>query len=80
MTRQPRSTLDRYRADSPKLQRRLVTLDEAGEHAGCSRYTIRRRVADGTLTGYRFGPRLIRVDLDELDALLRPVPTSGPAA
>lgn len=49
-------------------------------HAGVSQKTIRRRIADGTLTGYRMGPRLIRVDLNELDALLRPIPTAGDAA
>lgn len=60
-------------------QRRLASLDEAAEYARTSRYTIRRRVADGTLTGYRFGPRRILVDLDELDAKLRPIPTAGVA-
>ena len=30
-------------------------------------------------TGYRVGPRLIKVDLNELDAMARPIPTArGP--
>ncbi len=47
--------------------RRLALIAEAGYYAGTSARTIRRRIADGTLTGYRFGPRMIRVDMDELD-------------
>ncbi len=40
--------------------------------------TLRRYIASGRLTGYRVGPRLVRVDLNELDANLRPiVPPNG---
>ena len=57
-------------------QRQLVTLAVAADHAAVSDKTIRRRIADGSLTGYRMGPRLIRVDLNELDALLAPIPAT----
>jgi len=60
--------------------RRLAALSAAAEYGACSEKTIRRRIADGTLTGYRMGPRLIRVDLNELDEILRPIPTAGDAA
>jgi excisionase family DNA binding protein len=60
--------------EPPTKSRRLATLDEAGEYAGCDPRTIRRRIADGSITGYRLGPRSIRVDLNELDAMLRPIP------
>lgn len=56
--------------------RRLVTLEDAAEYAWVSPKTIRRRIADGTLTGYRLGPRLLRVDLNELDATFRPIPVA----
>lgn len=59
---------------------RLATLAAAAEYASCSTKTLRRRVADGTLTGYRFGPRALRIDLDELDDALRPIPTAGSGA
>ena len=59
--------------------RRLVPLAQASVYAACSTKTLRRRIADGSLTGYRMGPRLIRVDLDELDQLLSRIPTSGGA-
>ncbi|OYO07882.1 DNA-binding protein [Enemella evansiae] len=58
-------------------QAQLVSQQVAAAHAGVSVDTIRRRIADGSLTGYRFGKRMIRVDLNELDALLRPIPTVG---
>lgn len=53
----------------------LVSLREAAEYTSTCTRTIRRRIADGTLTGYRVGPRLVRVDLNELESLLlRPIP------
>ena len=50
-------------------------LATAARRLHCSTRTIRRRISDGSLTGYRFGPRLIRVSVAEVDALLSPVPT-----
>lgn len=58
-------------------RRVLAPIQVAAEHGACSPRTIRRRIADGSLTGYRMGPRLIRVDLNELDAMLQPIPTAG---
>lgn len=60
-----------------KTVRRLVAIQTAADYAQVHPRTIRRRIADGCLTGYRFGPRVIRIDLDELDATLRPIPTAG---
>ena len=54
---------------------RFGPLDAAAAALGCSTKTIRRYIADGRLTGYRMGPRLIRVDMAEVDALLSPIPT-----
>jgi excisionase family DNA binding protein len=63
------------------LGRKLASVIEAGEMVGCSGRTIRRMVARGAITGYRLpGSRLLRVDLNELDAKLREVPTAGNAA
>ncbi|GFZ89921.1 helix-turn-helix domain-containing protein [Nesterenkonia alkaliphila] len=54
---------------------RLVSLAEAAEQFGVSVKTLRRRIADGTVHGYRVG-RLIRVDLDELhERLLVEIPS-----
>jgi excisionase family DNA binding protein len=57
--------------------RRYISIDQAADHLEVNPRTVRRRIADGTLTGYRFGPRLIRLDPAEVDALLRPIPTGG---
>lgn len=57
--------------------RRLVPLAGAAEYASVHPRTLRRRIADGSLTGYRLGPRVIRVDLNEIDQLLAPVPVGG---
>ncbi|UQB74694.1 helix-turn-helix domain-containing protein [Rhodococcus ruber] len=56
-----------------KSQRRLATIPQAADEYGVCTKTIRRYIAAGRITGYRFGPRMIRVDLDEIDALLRPM-------
>lgn len=54
-----------------------ISIAQAAERAGVSRDTIRRRIADGSLPAYRMGPRLIRLDPADVDALLRPVPAAG---
>jgi excisionase family DNA binding protein len=56
--------------------RRLVGLAVAAEYADVSTRTLRRYISHGRLTGYRVGPRLIKVDLNELDAMARPIPTA----
>lgn len=56
---------------------RLASIQQAAEYAACNPKTIRRYIAAGRITGYRMGQRMIRVDLNDLDALLRPIPTAG---
>jgi len=62
--------------------RRLVSIADAADYVAISTKSIRRRIACGDLAAYRVGPRLVRVDVAELDAMLRPIPTasSGDAA
>lgn len=52
--------------------RNYATLKQAAEYLGVTDRTIRQMIADGRLTGYRNGPRLIRVDLNEIDAVMEP--------
>ena len=53
----------------------LVSLVVAAESLGVSVKTIRRRISDGTVRGYRVW-RLIRVDMDELrKSLVVEIPT-----
>lgn len=57
-----------------KNPRRLAPLVPASEYSRLSVKTLRRRIADGTITGYRAGPKLSMVDLDEIDgAPIRPI-------
>lgn len=58
----------------------FAAVQEAAVFLGVHPRTIRRRIADGTITAYRFGPRILRVDLDEVEAALRPIPTASGAA
>jgi excisionase family DNA binding protein len=54
---------------------RLASLDDAAKRFDVSTKTIRRYIAAGRLTGYRVGPRLVKVDLAECDrVLLSPIP------
>lgn len=53
--------------------KRLASLQDAGAHAGVHHKTIRRWISEGRIHGYRLGARFIRVDLDEIDAMLTPI-------
>lgn len=67
-------------APQPLPQRRLAAVQDGASYAGVSTKTIRRWIANGVLPGYRMGPRLLKVDLNDLDALARRIPTAGDAA
>lgn len=59
------------RADQPEL----ASLDFAAAYLNLHPRTLRRWVSSGRITGYRVG-RLMRVDLREIYALARPIPTA----
>jgi excisionase family DNA binding protein len=52
--------------------RRYAKLKDAAEYLGVTDRTVRTMIADGRLTGYRSGTRIVRVDLDEIDAAMKP--------
>jgi excisionase family DNA binding protein len=56
----------------PVVQRRYARLKEAAEYLDVTDRTVRQMIADGRLTGYRSGSRLVRVDLNEIDAAMTP--------
>lgn len=56
-----------------KSQLRLASIPVAAETADVSTKTIRRYIAAGRIHAYRVGPKLIKVDLDELLASFQPV-------
>lgn len=53
--------------------RRWASIQEAADYLGVTDRTIRTMISDGRLDGYRNGRRLIRLDLNEVDAAMRPV-------
>jgi len=49
---------------------RKVSLQEVADEYGLCTRTIRNYIAQGLLTAYRVGPRVIRLDPDEVHAQL----------
>lgn len=54
---------------STQSNKRWASADTAAKHMGSSRKTVDRMCADGKLTRYKIGGRVL-IDLDELDALI----------
>ena len=50
--------------------RRYARISEAAEYLKVTDRCIRSMIADGRIKGYRSGTRLVRVDLNEIDAHL----------
>lgn len=63
----------------PSTTQRYADLATAAEYLSVTPKTIRRMISRGELTGYRIGPRTLRVDLNEVQALARPIPTVATA-
>lgn len=66
-------------AQRPPRQLQLVSIDVAAERLNVNSRSVRRWIADGRIPGYRVG-RLLKVDLAEVDAFVRPVPVATAAA
>ena len=56
---------------------RFVSQEDAAARWGVSVDTIRRLIRTGKIAGYRLNGRIIRVDVAEVDAAFKPIPTSG---
>jgi excisionase family DNA binding protein len=52
--------------------RAYVSINDAAEYLGVTTRTIRQMIADGRLCGYRSGPRLVRLRLNEIDEAMKP--------
>ena len=53
-----------------------VSIAAAADHYDVSQQTVRRWISSGKIHAYRVEPRLIRVDLDEIEAkIIHTVPT-----
>lgn len=60
-------------ATSRRDRGRRVRLKAGAQHANACDKTIRNWIKAGLITGYRIGPKLLEVDLDEIDRIIRPV-------
>jgi excisionase family DNA binding protein len=56
-----------------------ISLDAAADELGISKRSLRRLISKGELPAYRIGslPQVVRVDRDELAAVLQPVVPNG---
>lgn len=63
---------------TPSPAQPLISISEAARRYSISPKSIRRRIAEGTIRGYRTGPKLIRVDPAEIEAkMISAVPIGG---
>lgn len=64
----PKST-----STSPAI-RRWASVKQAAEYVGIDDpRTVRKWIAEGRITGYKLNERVLRVDLNEIDAAMTPV-------
>lgn len=64
-----------------KTGQRWVPIDQASEYFSLSHDTVRRMISRGEIEAKRFGPRLIRVNLESIEAAATPLQyVSGDAA
>ncbi|MEV0292592.1 helix-turn-helix domain-containing protein [Nocardia sp. NPDC050710] len=69
----------RYESDKSSPTGQLISLREAAVLAEVSSKTVRRWISHGRLRAYRMGPRLLRVERNELLGVAKPVPAAfGP--
>lgn len=61
---------------SQASRRQYESIGDAAGHVAVSTKTVRRWIASGQLAGYRAGPRLLRVDPDDLDRMFTLIPTA----
>lgn len=54
-----------------------LTLDEVADELRMSKRAVRRLISHGELRAYRIGKGVIRVDQDDVEAALKPIPASG---
>jgi excisionase family DNA binding protein len=60
-------------ADATLASRRAVSLQWGATYLGVSADTLRRKIASGELPAFRLGYHMVRVYVDDLDALKTPV-------
>lgn len=62
------------------MPKELVSISATARSVGVSERTVRRWISQGLIPGHRVGPKLIRVDPADVEAMLHRIPTADPAA
>jgi excisionase family DNA binding protein len=62
------------RSRKSRKMARYVPIRKAEGRYSVNWITFRRWINEGKITGYRLGDRLIRVDFDEIDEFMKPMP------
>lgn len=62
-------TKRRYTKPRPDITPAYFDVAEAAKYLNVSQKTVRRLINSGELTGYRYGPRVLRVKISDLDAI-----------
>lgn len=57
-----------------ETRRRLVPVEQFAEYFHVSERTAWSMIEDGEITAYRIRSKIVRVDLNEVDAALTPIP------
>jgi excisionase family DNA binding protein len=60
----------RHPDDALPAPRRWATIKETAAYLRVVDRTVRQMIADGRLVGYYLGPRVVRLDLDQVDAAM----------
>ena len=68
------------RQPEPLPKPRYALFGEAVDYAKVPKNTMRDWIRRGLLPAYRIGPRLLQVDLNDIDRMRRRVPTAEPPA
>lgn len=59
-------------SEDAALQRRWATMQQTADYMSVTVRTVREWIAQNRITGYRINARVIRVDLNEVDAAFEP--------
>lgn len=59
-------------AERSAFARRWASIQDTAEYLKVTTRTVRTMVSDGRLIGYSCGKRLVRLDLNEVDAAMQP--------
>ena len=59
-----------------KPEPRWVTIRAAADYLSCDTKTVRRLISNGSFEAVRLGSRAIRLDQNQIDAFMRPIPSA----